>query len=984
MSAASVITFYSFKGGVGRTQALANVAVALANQGKRVILLDMDLESPGLPLFFRDEKGYPLSEERLAAQPGLIDYLEQCQGLPEDEPTTVGLLLPITHPQQRRGSLRLLTAGRMDGRFPQRIATFSWDRFYEECEGYRYLELLRLRLCAAQADYVLVDSRTGMTDVGAVCTFQLPDVVVVLFALHRQGIEGARRIAQAIRESREAAEPADGPPRPRSVLLLPSRVEETSELEKRNEWLQIARDELAGCGAFLSEEPAHLPYVPFYAFGESIAVRAEGDGVPDPLSQAYERLAQDLQNRCGEPPAPPYAGEPARSPLPLRRTVAELQRGLGALREDLQAFAASRAELPTLRSWGSKLQTCHEAFQQDLQRVQKNLSPWLARFAAPPGSALDAPRTVAEWELVCKQLAARVHAACEAFVYQREADWRARLLEAAEGDEAAVEERLAQLRPFADSDDEDDERALDARVQAAARELREQALLPRLRAGTLSAADLAARFPDPARQGEWLDLQLRRLVDEGATELATGQQLFTLLSLRLGLSGARPEPLHFSAYDLSCLLWPQQEPRRFPEVGGKLWRHAWESYFASIGGKRDPLWPLGTASRQVLADLDRDAAPELATVVAGVRAGLEAWPVGSAGWQDELGLLFERRQDDPCLRKALAALGQQRARAKPHAALLALWLCTTPGDVECRRAFVRALHSGGDQAPEAFYALCTHLQDTPEDEHREEWNEVLLSFLVARLRGSSLGSEDLALLLNDELFLRRLLHYASGWALLAIGAGYLQESWSWPAGVPGALRERLLRDPQADHRLPAEVRRWLERVRNQADLASALKRAERISNAYGRVLELSDESFFKTWGDSVHYESEFNQLSNSLLEEVLNVRSPAEAEQAERRIARDCKDEDWMTQTHNRLRTHNPRVRYPDGAGKRNVRDAFRRLREGLNELLQLRDPDLPSRPRDFVELQEDRRQVRRALQRWLNEPQDPLRRRLLRDLAWA
>ena len=46
-----VVTFYSFKGGVGRSMALINVAAELARRGKRVIVVDFDLEAPGLDTF---------------------------------------------------------------------------------------------------------------------------------------------------------------------------------------------------------------------------------------------------------------------------------------------------------------------------------------------------------------------------------------------------------------------------------------------------------------------------------------------------------------------------------------------------------------------------------------------------------------------------------------------------------------------------------------------------------------------------------------------------------------------------------------------------------------------------------------------------------------------------------------------------------------------------------------------------------------------
>ena len=50
-----IITFYSYKGGVGRTLALANIGVLLAKRGKRVLLMDWDLEAPGLDRYFRPE-----------------------------------------------------------------------------------------------------------------------------------------------------------------------------------------------------------------------------------------------------------------------------------------------------------------------------------------------------------------------------------------------------------------------------------------------------------------------------------------------------------------------------------------------------------------------------------------------------------------------------------------------------------------------------------------------------------------------------------------------------------------------------------------------------------------------------------------------------------------------------------------------------------------------------------------------------------------
>ncbi|MCY4656841.1 MAG: ParA family protein, partial [Gammaproteobacteria bacterium] len=63
-----VVTFYSFKGGVGRTMALVNTAVHLAQNGRRVLLVDFDLEAPGLDTF-------PLLRPK-SHTPGIVEFVQ--------------------------------------------------------------------------------------------------------------------------------------------------------------------------------------------------------------------------------------------------------------------------------------------------------------------------------------------------------------------------------------------------------------------------------------------------------------------------------------------------------------------------------------------------------------------------------------------------------------------------------------------------------------------------------------------------------------------------------------------------------------------------------------------------------------------------------------------------------------------------------------------------------------------------------------------
>src|SRR6187549_974776 len=67
-----IITFYSYKGGTGRSMAVANVAWMLALNGNRVLVIDWDLEAPGIHRYF-----HPFLEDKeLRETPGLIDMVE--------------------------------------------------------------------------------------------------------------------------------------------------------------------------------------------------------------------------------------------------------------------------------------------------------------------------------------------------------------------------------------------------------------------------------------------------------------------------------------------------------------------------------------------------------------------------------------------------------------------------------------------------------------------------------------------------------------------------------------------------------------------------------------------------------------------------------------------------------------------------------------------------------------------------------------------
>ena len=66
-----VVTFYSYKGGTGRSMLLANVAWILAGNGRQVLVVDWDLEAPGLHRYFHPF----LLDKTLEDSDGVIDYV---------------------------------------------------------------------------------------------------------------------------------------------------------------------------------------------------------------------------------------------------------------------------------------------------------------------------------------------------------------------------------------------------------------------------------------------------------------------------------------------------------------------------------------------------------------------------------------------------------------------------------------------------------------------------------------------------------------------------------------------------------------------------------------------------------------------------------------------------------------------------------------------------------------------------------------------
>ncbi len=187
-----VVTFYSYKGGTGRSMALVNVAAALARSGRNVLVVDFDLEAPGLDTFNLPR---PLES---GSMKGLVEFIDEYvkSGIAPD----VSDFVYKSSISSASGQLWIMPAGNPGTEYDQKFKSVNWQDLYDNHDGYLFFEDLKAQWKQTLSpDYVLIDSRTGHTDVGGICTRQLPDAVVLFFFPNEQNRRGLETIVKQVR-----------------------------------------------------------------------------------------------------------------------------------------------------------------------------------------------------------------------------------------------------------------------------------------------------------------------------------------------------------------------------------------------------------------------------------------------------------------------------------------------------------------------------------------------------------------------------------------------------------------------------------------------------------------------------------------------------------------------------------------------------------------------------------------------------------------
>lgn len=309
--AGTIITFYSYKGGTGRSMCVANIAWILASNGLRVLAVDWDLEAPGLHQYFHPF----LPDPELRTSSGVIDLVwEFAEAVLNTEDSVEPgwhkkfarispYAMSIQHNFPDAGTIDFVPAGRQDSSYSALVSSFDWENFYERLGGGGFLEALK-RNMSELYDYVLIDSRTGLSDTAGICTVQLPNILVNCFSLSTQAIDGATAVAASVKRQQGSEI---------RIFPVPMRVED-GEQDKLDASRDYARDHL---GVFLSHlaDPerywgeVEVPYKSFYAYEEILAAIGDRPQQENTVLAATERIVSYLTDgqvtSLAAPPAEP-------------------------------------------------------------------------------------------------------------------------------------------------------------------------------------------------------------------------------------------------------------------------------------------------------------------------------------------------------------------------------------------------------------------------------------------------------------------------------------------------------------------------------------------------------------------------------------------------------------------------------------------------------------------------------------------------------
>lgn len=269
-----IVTFYSCKGGVGRSTALAVAAASLSDRGKNVLIVDLDLEAPGLGPIFLPPGGLP--------DFGALDYFVE-NGLGGVDDAFLSDCVASSEITGGRGLVDVVpSVGRLGRRFPQNVLPKLGRAFLDDPDGQGSSLSFRdqtRRLIASltgrrRYDAVLVDARSGLSENAAAVVVGLGGKVLMFGVDTSQTFESYNYLLAHLNRFVSLAKPDDDwRDRLRMIHAKAGRGAEawvrfrnrTQELFERHLYEEAGPDDLDAYNFDIDDEDApHYPWPILY------------------------------------------------------------------------------------------------------------------------------------------------------------------------------------------------------------------------------------------------------------------------------------------------------------------------------------------------------------------------------------------------------------------------------------------------------------------------------------------------------------------------------------------------------------------------------------------------------------------------------------------------------------------------------------------------------------------------------------------------
>jgi MinD-like ATPase involved in chromosome partitioning or flagellar assembly len=289
------ITFYSYKGGVGRTLALSNIATRLAEFGKTVCMIDFDLEAPGIPYKFKKEL------KSLEFETGLVDYLQHYVKYRQAPPNVKDFITTVQEGTGKQKEITLLPAGNIYSKdYWVKLSSIGWDKFFYEKDstGVEFFFDLKEKIKQEiQPDYLLIDSRTGISEIAGITLSLLADEVVLLSVNNEENLEGTQQVLRTVLQNNN---PILGTPP--KIHFVMSRMPQKKEGQAESPSYKIIQKVKYRLNQFLTEK--ELDYQidkvltihsePELQMEESLKIAYGDEDRPSAIGMDYLRLFQAL------------------------------------------------------------------------------------------------------------------------------------------------------------------------------------------------------------------------------------------------------------------------------------------------------------------------------------------------------------------------------------------------------------------------------------------------------------------------------------------------------------------------------------------------------------------------------------------------------------------------------------------------------------------------------------------------------------------